>query len=89
VFGSVTTQLNKIENLEFQRNIDAVYYNGREPNLFRTHVSVMLGDLKHQLTQLNSRLHFCERGDDKVEEINYLNLSVFAFLFTVFNLCML
>jgi hypothetical protein len=35
--GTVTTQLIKMENLEFQPNINiaTVYYNGGKANLFR------------------------------------------------------
>jgi hypothetical protein len=48
-----------MEILEFQQNIHlaTVYYNDGLQNLFRIHVDVTLADLKHQLSQLNSRLH--------------------------------
>jgi hypothetical protein len=38
-----------MENLEFQPNIHiaAVYYNGGNANLFRIHVDVTVGGLKH------------------------------------------
>jgi hypothetical protein len=56
-------QQKKMENLEFQPNthLAAVYYNGREANLFRIHIDITLGDLKHQLTQLNSRCHYRDK----------------------------
>jgi hypothetical protein len=46
-----------MKNLEFQLNthLAAAYYNEGEPNLFRIHVDITLGDLKHQLIQFNSR----------------------------------
>jgi hypothetical protein len=76
VFGSVTTQLIKIENLEFQPNtrIAAVYYNGEKLNLFRIHVDITLGDLMHQLTQLNGLVH--HRDQRRVTVVEYRRLSV-------------
>jgi hypothetical protein len=57
----IHSQKNKIkmENLEFQPNthLATVYNNGGETNLFRIHIDITLDDLKHQLTQLNSRCH--------------------------------
>ncbi|MCI31209.1 hypothetical protein A2U01_0052421, partial [Trifolium medium] len=52
-----------MEILEFQQNthLAAVYYNQGKPNLSRIQVDVTLGDLKHQLTQINSRLHYCHQ----------------------------
>jgi surfactin synthase thioesterase subunit len=76
VFGSLATQIIKIENLEFQPNthIVAVYYNGGNANLFRVHVDVTLGDLKHQLTQLNGRVtHHDQR---RVTDVEYRGPSV-------------
>jgi hypothetical protein len=38
-----------MENIEFQpgTHLAAVYYNDGEPNLFKIHIDVTLGDLKH------------------------------------------
>jgi hypothetical protein len=65
-----------MENLKFQTNthLPAVYYNREESNLFRIHVDVTLGDLNHQLTQLNSRFHFQDQR--RVTEVEYRRPSV-------------
>jgi hypothetical protein len=65
-----------MENLEFKPNthIAAVYYNGGNVNLFRIHVDVTLGDLKHQLIQLNGRVN--HRDQRMVTEVEYRRPSV-------------
>jgi hypothetical protein len=75
VFGSVTTQLRKMKNLEFQQNthLIAVYFNEGEPNLLKIHVDITLDNLKHKLTQLNGRRH--SRDQRWVTDVEY-RLSV-------------
>jgi hypothetical protein len=52
----------------------AIYCNHEIPNLFRIHIDFTLISLKHQLSQLNSRLH-C--GDaTRVIEVEYRRLLV-------------
>jgi hypothetical protein len=65
-----------MENLEFQLNthLAAAYYNGGEAIPFRIHVDITLGDLKHQLTQLNNRCH--SRDQRKVTDAEYRRPSV-------------
>jgi hypothetical protein len=41
-----------------EHHLVAVYYNHRKSNLLRIQFDVTLADLKHQLSQLNGRLHF-------------------------------
>jgi hypothetical protein len=63
--------------LEYYKvHIAAVYYNGGKENLFRIHVDVTLGDLKHHLTQLNGRAH--HRDQRTVTEVEYRRPSVFS-----------
>ncbi|KAK2415168.1 hypothetical protein QL285_037674 [Trifolium repens] len=45
-----------------------------EKNLFRIHVNVTLGDLKHKLTQLNGCVH--HRDQRRVTDVEYRRLSV-------------
>ncbi|KAK2422680.1 hypothetical protein QL285_033193 [Trifolium repens] len=65
-----------MENLEFQPNthIAAVYYNWGNANLFRIHVDVSLGDLKHQLTQLNGRVNHWDQR--RVADVEYRRPSI-------------
>ncbi|KAK2404898.1 hypothetical protein QL285_054200 [Trifolium repens] len=65
-----------MEKLEFKSNthIVVVYYNGGNVNLFRIDVDVTLGDLRHQLTQLNG--HVNHRGQRKVTDVEYCRPSV-------------
>jgi hypothetical protein len=64
------------KKLEFQQStrLAAIYYNGGKSNIFRVHVDATLADLKHQLTQLNSRLHFC--NERRVTDLEYYCHSV-------------
>jgi hypothetical protein len=74
------------ENLEFQPNtqIVAIYYNGGKKNLFRIHVNITLGDLKHKLTQLNGRVHHRDqRRVTKLNQLIYLISNIFSFLYIV------
>ncbi|KAK2458085.1 hypothetical protein QL285_005284 [Trifolium repens] len=74
-----------MENLEFQPNthLAAVYYKGGEANLFRIHINITIGDLKHQLTQLNSRCHY--RDQRRVTDVEYRRLSVCSDGFVLFT----
>jgi hypothetical protein len=67
-----------MEILEFQKNtyLVGVNYNRGIPNFLRIHVDDTLADLKHQLSQLNGRLHF---GDARrVTDVEYRRLSIFS-----------
>jgi cell division FtsZ-interacting protein ZapD len=78
VFDSVSTQLKQNEDnvIQYQHigHLVAVYYNRWKPNLLRNHVDVTLADLKHQLSQLNIRLHFPDQR--RVTDVEYHRLSV-------------
>jgi hypothetical protein len=53
------------------------------PNLFRIHVDVILGDMKHKLTQLNGRLH--SRDQRRVRDVEYRRLSVCSDVIVLFT----